>query len=539
MQSKTLRGRAASKFVADALTAEFEQFREAMTKRLASFDDYACLYTTDVEGLFEAYLKLFPPSERQHYNCNCCRRFIETYGGLVGIEDDLTATSVFWPDTSMFAALGKLVEKANVTGVFLASETTWGTPMTNVGRRPGPWTHLAAVPNKLRVYPRHGLVTAGQAMAAKLEDLKNVERVLGEFPTETLQQAVQLLSTDALYRSEKVLGQATWLYELQDAYSKASRGRKKNLALWKAVGPAPAGFCHPRSSMISTLLDDLSSGVSYERAARNFAAKMDPLRYQRPQAAPKAGNIAQAEKEIEKLQASGSLERRFARLDELQLLWRPRTPKQASGVGVFGHIIPKDVVAESYDAIRGGKVNITFEKFVRTVLPTAEEITYDVVGAGPFGALVTAMNRDAPPILQWDSEDERNPVSWYTYPGGTPAHQWSLRPYSTVKVTGICLKPTMWGDPEKFAHQGRGAVVILEGAVDTNKHSGNALFPECLRSELHGVRATIEAYSRKATLYGRASASACGVLLGSTACDVTLKVKANGVVTTYHVDRWD
>ena len=109
----------------------------------------------------------------------------------------------------------------------------------------------------------------------------------------SLAQALKLLKSEALYRSEKVLGQAQWLYDLHRALP--SR-RNRDHVLWRAVAAAPAGFCHPRSSMIGTLLEDLAAGMPFDDVSRRFAEKMHPLLYQRPQAAPSAGNIAQAEK---------------------------------------------------------------------------------------------------------------------------------------------------------------------------------------------------------------------------------------------------
>jgi hypothetical protein len=54
---------------------------------------------------------------------------------------------------------------------------------------------------------------------------------------------------------------------------------------------------------------------------------------------------------------------------------------------------------------------MTWEKFARTMLPEALSIEAQVP-AGPerFMALVTAANADAPPILQWDAEERRNPT---------------------------------------------------------------------------------------------------------------------------------
>lgn len=70
---------------------------------------------------------------------------------------------------------------------------------------------------------------------------------------------------------------------------------------------------------------------------------------------------------------------------------------------------------------------------------------------------------DAPPILQWDKDDRRNPFSWYVYPEGSNHSQWELT-LGYRKVTGITLQPSMWY--EDNAYQGKAVFLILEGNVD-------------------------------------------------------------------------
>ena len=151
---------------------------------------------------------------------------------------------------------------------------------------------------------------------------------------------------------------------------------------------------------------------------------MHPLQYQRPQAPSTSGNIAQAEKVISALQAAGALERRFARFEEIQTLWTPQPTPQSQPAGVFGHLLPG--VHRDTPMDLGAQV-MTWDKFARTVLPTAERIDYSVpLGRESYAAFVTAVNGDAPPLLQWDREERRNPVSWYVYHGDSPPTQWGL-----------------------------------------------------------------------------------------------------------------
>lgn len=119
----------------DVLTGMVERFRELGN---------VPLFTTNTEGLWELYLDGFHANERQFHNCNECRHFIRKFGGLVTIGDRgavIPAVFTETPDikttygpsiTAMFQA----VSRAKVTGVFLCSDVTWGTPRTgDVERR--------------------------------------------------------------------------------------------------------------------------------------------------------------------------------------------------------------------------------------------------------------------------------------------------------------------------------------------------------------------------------------------------------------------
>jgi hypothetical protein len=500
-------------------------------------DDSGPLFTTDADGLWDLYLGGFTdPADRQHHNCHACRHFIERFGALVTIDSLGRTTPAVWAEdgtTEHFrpavAAMARAVRRAKVTGVFLSSDETWGTPKTGV------WRHLAVRPPKEIIY-RRAVQTAGQVMAEKREDFRTVSRALDDFTTAHLDAAITLLRSDALYRSEKVLGQAEWLWNLRVARAKAPGHSKANV-VWSIVASAPAGFCHPRSSMIGTLLEDIAAGKDYDDVARAFAAKMHPIQYQRPQAAPAAGAIAAAEKIVAQLGAAGALARRFARVDEIEALWRPAPPKgEASGGGVFGHLQPKGAVATP--AMRVPAQTMTWVKFKDAVLPTADRIEILAPSRGNYAAFVTAVDPEAPPILQWDREDARNPVSWYLWHGGSPASQWGLRGGAWHDVAAVTLKPSMWHGGHE--HQGKGVMFVIADARET-RQDGAGLFPEILKAEFHGIRSVIEAYSRSARIEGMGEPHAAGLLLsaGGSSWDATVRVWSAGRALDYRLDRWD
>lgn len=521
----------------------YEQLEESIQHQIElSVNEGQPLFTTNADGLFKAFLENLPAEARQHYTCHACRHFIDRFGGLVTISEDGGKTPAMWGTVPHFfrksvLAMEKIIKRSKINGVFITSASTLGTPVT------GEWHHMSARLPYESVYTGRGL-TASQKMAEKKEEFRMLISGLLEYSVDAIQQAIALLKTDSLYRSEKCLGVAEWLLSLHNQRLSTRNNDARQNFVWNAVATAPPGWCHVRSTMIGTLLDDIISGVmSFDAISRRFAEKMHPLQYQRPQAAPTSGNIAQAEKLVEKFGIEMSLVRRFARLDEIKTIWKPRThrheSKNGSG-GVFSHLKARGSRPEIKMNVPA--VTMTWEKFLRTVLPSAISIEYQVTfRAQNFSAILTAEYPDAPPILQWDTEKLRNPFSQYVYHGGSLPSRWNLVP-GFCKVTAVCFQPSMWHNEN--AHQGKSIIFILDGAKDTGYenawNAGNAIFPETLKSEFHSVRATIEAYSKSATIKGYEDASACGIRLQDGGrFDATFRVNDGTTEMLYKIDRWD
>lgn len=498
------------------------------------------LFTTDAEGLYDVFLGALPAYSRQHYVCRTCRHFVERFGGLVTIDESGVATSPFWDGLALPAffsasvrAVSRIVSKARVTGVFLTSDAVLGNPENESSK--GTWRHMHST---ARPMEKSALLTAEQVAAEKREDYGTLCRGLAEFSVETVRQAHTLLTTGGLYRSEKCVGTARWLLDLHEAREATKHARAREHITWRAAALAPPGFCHVRSTMIGTLLEDIEAGKGFEEIKRSFDGKLHPLQYQRPQAAPTDGQLAAAEKVVEKLASSGALVRRFATLEDIadDAVWMPKEKAAELSVGsVFGHLMKGRNGTPSIDV--PAQV-ITWDKFWRTVLPGAERIECRVPSRGNFFAFVTASNPDAPPILQWDTEASRNPVSWYLYNGGSLAESWGLPAGGFVPAAAITTQPSSWGEGRE--HQGNGVYVVIDGARDSLK-SGLALFPEILKSEYHGIRAAMEAYSRSREIEVT-GVPACGLALqksGGGSWDVILRVTSRGARVVYKIDRWD
>lgn len=517
----------------------YDTLRDLVAARIAA--NTGPLFITDANGegdaLFQHFLDHLPEADRKGYTCSCCRHFFRTYAALATLSEQGDQRSLLWDLTNVPAyfneamlALDSMVRRSKIIGVFVSSETTYGTPTSKMKATGHVWSHFYGKPPAARVHASK-LLTDTQRAAELVQDFGSLSRGLAEFSAEHVATALALLEAEVLYRDEKVIGPARFLAKLH-ALRADVRGRARDNVVWRAVATAPAGFAHPKSTMISTLLEDIAAGLDFEVIKRKFATKMDPLKYQRPVAPPSSGQVAAAEKLFETLGLAPALRRRFARLDEVEAIWRPKPSEQPTGKGIFSHLLNQPKAAQSVAAT----VPMTWRAFVEKVLPNAERIVAHVPSQGSFIALLTAADPTAPAIHQWDCEDHRNPFSHYVYHGGSPASQWKLRADIFVEVTAITLMPHQWYGGA-YPNQQNGAILLLAGAVDT-RDSGLAIFPETLRSELHGVRATIEAYSKSGKLEGREEGSACGLdVRASHVHPIKVRVTSKGIETTYVIDR--
>ena len=397
------------------------------------------------------------------------------------------------------------------------------------------WTHLHGTPPDEIVWTNR-LKTAFQAMAEKKEDYATLSRGLSEVPMEAVVQAVRVLEADVVDRSEKTLGVAKWLLELHRKLSETKSSVAKNNIKWLAVATAPPGFCHIRSTMISTLLDDVVAGLDFEVIKRRWNDKMHPLQYQRPTTISE-GNLKQANDLVKKLGSEGSLDRRFAWLaDVIQAnengkIWLQsdeayKFAKPDKQGGAFDHLMPSKAKIK---AVELPPKKMAWKEFSETVLSVSKEAEVLVPNHGSFYGLITSANADSPPILQWDGLEgyPRNPVSWYFYVNGSSAQNWNLIGGSWVKVSAVFEMPHQWQQPDKFKHQGAGVLFALHGAKDVNYKTGAGFFPESLRSEYHGIRAAMEAFAKNAVVTGIEDGNANGIALQK---DVGVTVRVNGQI---------
>jgi len=509
--------------------------------------------SVDGDGLFEAYLSGFDPSERQFHNCRACRSFFKHYGNLGTIQEDGAFRPLFWSEEDAPApyrhAMRRVVlsfSNARVVGLFLSTEAVWGTPESE---EEGGWHHFSVTPYSSGRFADASGLTAEEVMASKKQEFQMLLAACDAYSHATVRHALDYVQGGHLYRAEKISDQLTWFANAHFKAWKAvgsdvPNARRDNL-LWLSVAFAPPNFAHVRSGVLGTLLNDIEADKPLCEVAENFKTKMDPLNYLRPKAAPKAGTVAQAEKLVDELQSQGSFSRCFATLRDIEVsIWKPTlgSPFKTSPVvgGIFGGLAKVAYKRPEHNTSPGIK-HITWVKFRDTVLPAAKQIFF-FTSRGmflPFVGLLTAASRMAPLLFQWD-----NPVSWYVYPGGSMPDQWGLNFNTYVDVRAITRKPCHWQEGI-CPNQSEGIIFILRECHDT-RNPGLCIFPETLRADYHGVRSVIEAHSKRGRALGGCNTSgdkAAGVIFDRSNDIWTggrfRVLGRDGIVSFYELDRWD
>lgn len=491
----------------------------------------------DEYDIYDLFLNSLP-SDRQYHTCSACRHFLRRYGGLVTVADDGSLVPAMWaqvPADTFYSyavhGLAKCVRGERITRPFYSPSAILGIPRT------GEWSHLAVASAPIYISRTR---TPGQEAAAKLADFETVSAALDVYSPAQIEEALRLLRSGNLLYPEKFIAPLEWLRAL---YERPSGQRGRNLR-WRAVATAPAGYCHVRASITGTLLDDIKAKTPFPALQAKWNDKARAENYQRPVAPPSIGNIARGEKLVEQLGIARSLERRFARLDEIETIWRPaEAAPEKPAAGVFGHLSPHAPPVES-ERVAMPPVVMTWAKFETTVLGGAERMQFlPPAMSNRYCVYLTAQHMDAPPIIKWDRLHHRNPVSLYVYTLPVPAGQFRIRPAIWTDIMGVSRRPNLWRG-NTMAHLGDGGVLlVLRDAYDTHDNAGNALFPDNILHELHEVRATIEAYSRTAKIGGREAADttqlATGYTVGKPGSEGLIRVWSGGRYTDYRIDRWD
>jgi hypothetical protein len=480
------------------------------------------------EGLLSTvYRKSYPIELQQEFNCQTCSKFMKNYGDLALVDEETGALlPLFWnssdnvdPFIEPVSAVAKLLASGKVTQVFKLTQQKFHAGI----RECGGWTHMSFEFPSTRVQPEDipGLSTASSTELASM-----LAQVLTDYDLDTVRRTSQLLLEDKLSYADGHKASIRWLLDLKekksDKLEAANEVAKHNLIHHIAASSFLGCLKQLRSGAVGVLLSDVKENKPFQEIKRSWNGMTQPLAYMRPSAAPSAGNIAVAERLFSSLGLTKEdMRREFLTengIPDNVYIFRDRqcsasTPPKK---GIFGHIMPKNAPKKSPKQSeiphkRDSDVpptSMSFSTFVRKVLPNAQKIEYRLPNSIGLYYFITGLP-GSKPLMQW--HDDTNRVSWYTQitPVNVATHglylDWTPVPY-------IIPFPHLWdGIPAtttfplaedvasafKYYHSKNSFryLIGLKG-IEEPGDLELCLFPTLMKSEFHGVRSTIERYSR-------------------------------------------
>ena len=297
------------------------------------------LFRTDAENLYEYFLNEIPEESRQTYNCNTCRQFVNTYGGLVTIDENGELHPVMWDRVPEFfeeAAhqVKRAIRRASVTGVFVTDQERLGVTEKNG------FPHLSAkVPSKL-FYKGYDTLTG--AIADKKTDYQLLRNAVDTYAVSEARQALQLVQGDKVRKNASLISHAKWFFDVCEAVSEVKNEKTRANILWLMAAKAPAGLCHMTTTKLGTVLEMIKSGANQAFIRRAINDMTDPETDQRKQALPTEGNKRRAEQIIKERGLQNSFKRRFARKEEIRSVWSPLEKDDKMEEGFFAKVRTKE-----------------------------------------------------------------------------------------------------------------------------------------------------------------------------------------------------
>lgn len=496
--------------------------------------------------LHKIFLDNLPNYARQHYTCNACMAFINKIGNIVTIDDNGKLSSICWDipleEAGMFAPafneLRKAVESGTVRNVFSFDERsnilnkegdniTLGIPTT------GDWDHFFGILDMENICVPETLISEAQ-----FRDKVEISRInLNRWNTPTIKKAIAYAESEELYNRDKVKNQCEKLLSLIEKY-RVSTNHNARLKLYFENSDL---LYHIGGSSIGTLLDDFENEVLPDsECIDRYNSKTDPVKYKRAKEAPSEAIIKQAEKILKELGAENSIKRRFALMDDIpKFLWKPKKcedGKETYRDGIFSNIKSKENEKDDYDRVEINGGSITVSKLVKKILPEAQKIIVNInpIYRRDFCAYTTSVDKDSTPIIKYDKEDKRNPISQYMYNNPTIATQWNIFDHDIECVGIVNFPEDIYNDEVSDIC----IMFILKDCYDT-RNDASALFVDNLIPELFSVRKVIEAYSNSTPLEVPEGQKVCGVIASGNNINIGIKVYTEYAITNYRIDRME
>ena len=378
------------------------------------------LYTTAAgkDEMWDHYLNSFPEGTnpiyrvRREYDCSCCRNFIRQFGNVVSIKDGVVH-SIWDFDIHdnryqpVFDAMSSYVKSFPVCDYYYTKETKYGCPENREIKdsKVNTYVHFyVKVPREFSCYSYNDKI-------AEHRDTRNVfKRSLDELTLDSIDTVLDLISQGALYRGNEFKETISYFRDYKKVYDSLASESEKELYAWEHSNGRNVSVYRIRNTAIGTLLIDISEGVDLDTAVTKYEHVVAPGNYKRPKEIFTQKMLDDAKKQMEELGYLGSLNRRAATLDDINVNNVLFANKDAGRTKACLDIFDEMSAGLPVNPKKFSRVTeITAEKFVNDVLPRATSVEALVEGRHQRNlvSLVAPGNLATPSMFKWD-----NGFSW-------------------------------------------------------------------------------------------------------------------------------
>lgn len=400
---------------------EFTKMRDLLIEhfnKMTKDADYLFEVSVDKDELWNTYLNSFPEGtneiyrERREHDCSYCRQFIKTIGNAVVIKDNKIET--IWDfrtdDTTyqpVLDALSNFIKAHTVSDIFVSKIKKIGTLKNYEELENGKikeWLHFyLELPDK---FVNKSSRSEGDVKGT-FRDTKNVfKRSLDEISEESLLTILELINSNTLYKGEEWKSVLNKFLKYKKKYDKTPEDEKNNYA-WENSVKAGIAIGRIRNHSIGTLLVNVSESMDLDTAVRKYEQIVAPSNYKRPKAIFTKKMLEDAKKTITDLGYMDSLARRYATLDDItvnNILFSNKD--SAKRIGGTDDIFAEMEQEVSNKPKKFSKVEeITIDKFVADVLPTAKEIEiyFENKHSNNMVSLIAPEVKDSKTMFKWSN----------------------------------------------------------------------------------------------------------------------------------------
>lgn len=366
---------------------------------------------TGADDIFAHYLASFPKGSNPIYltntqhDCSCCKQFVRNLGRVLAIVDGeldspWNVKGLESPYKEVADSMHGFVCELGITSVFRTKEKSYGAEVSRQLLEDGSvkrWNHFHG-----KVLTGHLSDSPGEAKGMIETTAQVFRRGLVELSADAVQQVLDLIDANALYRGQEHRTAVVGFQKIQNQYKLLKTNVKRSIFVWSKANDPATRF---RNTVIGTLVQDLSEGVDLEKAVKSFETKVAPTNYKRTSALITPRMVEDAMSTIKELGLEPALYRRLAKMSDISVnnvLWADRADQPLMKGGLLDTLMK----ATKTDVAVDKAADVSIDEFMSAVLPQAQGIEMRVSNAhlSNFMTLTAPQHPDTGKLFRWSND---------------------------------------------------------------------------------------------------------------------------------------